>query len=213
MMNLSPYLFRGLLPTLGLLLFAGCGNLIKQPAPQKQTFVLNPENPAEAPDADAPRLVVQAVRIAPAYEARNFIYRLGLTEFESDYYNNWLVSPAQLFQESLRAWLQDSGVVYVTDSSTMLKTQYVLETNVAELYGDYSGPSPAEWQAVMEVKFMVIPFRRDSDDLDTGQIVLTKSYRETVPLPDEEPATYAAAQTLALRAILTRFEADLREAL
>jgi ABC-type uncharacterized transport system auxiliary subunit len=192
---------------------AGCGNLLKQPAPSKQTFVLSTENPAQTTDAKAPRLTVQAVRIAPAYEARNFIYRLGFAEFESDYYNTWLVAPEELIQESLRAWLDDSGLVLVTEGGTMLDAQYVLETRVAELYGDYSSTDPQDWQAVLEMQFRLIPFKHGSDDYDVNAILLTETYRETEPLSGKAPDVYAAAQSVALQRVLERFQSDLRQAL
>ena len=186
-----------------LTLLAGCGGLAK-PYPVKRAFVFEAPRPAGAAPTDAEAiLLIRRFRTAPPYESKEFVYRTGELQYESDFYNVFFSPPAELLADQTRQWLQASRLVrLIVGTGAQTEATHSLEGRVYALYGDYRRPEDP--RAVLGIQFFV------SRLTDTPEIVFHKDYRQEVPVTSRTPEALAAAWNRALQQILTELEADLR---
>ena len=185
------------------LLFTGCVSIEKS-YPDKRYFVLDiapdasPENPAEAGT-----LQIASARVSPRYADKNFVYRRSDTRFESDFYNEFLISPGVLVAEELRQGLSQSGLFkFVVGSVNALAPTHTLETVVNTLYGDFRDLRAP--QAVMEIEFFL------SQEESPSGIVFHKRYHRTIPLKGRNPEALVQGWNQALDAISRSLVTDLK---
>jgi cholesterol transport system auxiliary component len=184
-------------------LFIGCVSIEKS-YPDKRYFVLDialdasPQNPGEAGT-----LQIASARVSPRYANKNFVYRRSDARFESDFYNEFLVSPGVLVAEELRQGLSQSGLFkFVVGSVNELAPTHTLETVVNTLYGDFRDLRAP--QAVMEIEFFL------SQEESPSGIVFHKRYHRTIPLKGRNPEALVQGWNRALEAISGAFVSDLK---
>jgi len=199
---MNPHLTRFILCLLlAGLLFPGCVRL-GQRAPAKTTYVLSAARPATAPTAGfSGVLQVTPMRISPRFASRSFVYRLGASRYQTDFYHEFLVSPASLIQEEVARWLSASGLFSLVGTSAgPMPPNYLLQGHVSELYGDFQAGQSA---AILEITFMLLDHRRDKN------ILLHRNYRSRIPVSNINPATLIDAWNTALAHILALLEDEL----
>ena len=185
------------------LTISGCSKLRPEP-PRKEYFIISTERRIRS---IAPRvgdvLLLQPVHISPAFEHSNFVYRRSATRYESDFYREFFAPPARLVGESIGSWLTTSGSFgQVTDLSSRLVPDYSLETNLVEIYGDYSGEKPA---AVLTLQVALF-----SEAGGTPKLVHSGTYSQRVEIKDAPGAEeLVAGWNQGLEAILLNLEKDL----
>ena len=140
-----------LLPvTLGPLM--GCSGM-KQPYPAKRHFGLDTGERAEDGEKATPRaqtLRVRRFRVAPPYNNREFTYKVGASEYKTDYYHEFIAAPASLVTAQAIRWLSNSGVFReVMPGSSAADDAYLLEGTVTVLCGDYSNMAIAAPIAIL----------------------------------------------------------------
>ena len=187
-----------------LFLSIGCINLERSYI-EKHYFVLD-SFPAEntSPPDTGKVLAVRRLRVSPKYEGKGLVYRLGELNYESDFYNEFFVSPVSMFTEEVRKRLAGSGLFKrVVDPSSLLASAYVLEGAVTVLYGDYRVSTAPK--AVMEIQFLLL------EETDVSpEIILQRQYHKEEPLNGSTPDALVKSWNTALSQILTEFEADLK---
>ena len=95
------------------------------------------------------------MRIAKPFDATGFVYKVAESRFTTDYYNGFIAEPDRLLTGELVNWLAASGEFgSVVEESSAADYRLTLESNVTELYGDYTNKTAP--QAVMELKVFVI---------------------------------------------------------
>jgi uncharacterized lipoprotein YmbA len=183
---------------------AGCGSLSK-PYPNKSLYGISAGDPPQSTQPPRPEvLMVQRVRVAEPYANATFVYQTGPSQFKMDYYNGFIATPDQLFGGELASWLARSGLYSsVITSGSMAAYQWSLESNMTELYGDYT-QNPAH--AVIEARFFLVnqsggPFK----------IKFQKTYRQTVPLSGTGADKLVEGWNKAYREILTSLVNDLAQ--
>jgi cholesterol transport system auxiliary component len=158
----------------------------------------SPESPAETGT-----LQIASARVSPRYADKNFVYRRSEVRFESDFYNEFLISPGVLVAEELRQRLSQSGLFnFVVGSVNALAPTHTLETFVNTLYGDFRDPRTP--QAVMEIEFFL------SQEGSPTEIVFHKRYHRTIPLQDRNPEALVQGWNQALEAISGSLVSDLK---
>ena len=190
---------------LGLLMLAsGCVGIEKS-YPDKRYFVLEVNrnaNPSNPPGNGV--LQIANIRVSPRYEDKGFVYRTSGSSYESDFYNQFLVSPAALLGEELRKGLAQSQIFrHVINASSQLEPTHVLEGVVDALYGDFRDPGAAK--AVLEMEFFL---RKES--ASKADIVAARRYAKSVAVNGRSPEALVKGWNEALDAILASLLADLK---
>lgn len=239
--------------TLSLLfLLEGCVKIPDSTYPVKRyfTFDISREENISAPDnsrgknipaphtassaSSALSLIIRKFRVSPRYEGKGFTYRRSELSYESDFYNEFFISPGSLIAEEVDRWLTAAGLFqYVTDFPIYLEPDYILEGEVTDLYGDYrTSKTPT---AIMGIRFFLlqdqaghtvqdrtgraIQDRQHTIQDQTGhtiqyradhpEMVFQKHYRKEVILKKNSPEALAMGWNKALQHILEEFEKDL----
>ena len=189
-----------------LALASGCVGIEKS-YPDKRYFVLEVNrnvNPSNSPGNGV--LQIANIRVSPRYEDKGFVYRTSGSSYESDFYNQFLVSPAALLGEELRKGLAQSQIFrHVINASSQLEPTHVLEGVVDALYGDFRDPGAPK--AVLEMEFFL---RKESPS--KAEIVTAKRYAKSVAVTGRSPEALVKGWNEALDAILGSLLADLKSA-
>ena len=184
-------------------LFSGCVS-IERSYPDKRYFVLDisfkasPQHPA-----DGGILQIASARVSPRYADRNFVYRRSDTRFESDFYNQFLISPAALVTEELRRELSQAGIFkFVISSANPLAPTHTMETMVNTLYGDFRDLKAPK--AVIEMEFFL------TQEASPSGIVFHKLYQRIVPVQERNPEALVQGWNQGLEAISGSLVSDLK---
>lgn len=180
----------------------GCVSL-ERSYPEKRYFVIEVKDAKSGNPEDGPILSIANLQISPRYADRGFVYRTSDAEYEADFYNQFLSSPAVMITEETRKALAAlSKFKFVVGPASPLTANFVLEGSINALYGDFRKPSaPA---AVLEIEF----FLHNENPGNPG-IVLQKRYLKSVPLKERSPEALVRGWSEALEAITAMFVADI----
>lgn len=203
-MNLTAGSLRSTL----LLLAVFCGGCItlerSYPADQRY-FMIEAQDGKSLSSEGTHILSVQNLYISPRYADRNFIYRTSETEYETDFYNQFLSEPATMISEEVRQALAATRLFkIVLGPSNSQPANYLLEGSVNVLYGDFRNlRAPA---AVLEIEFLL-----HNENPTQNEIVMQKRYRRSVPLSERTPEALVKGWNQALAEIITMFVTDLNQ--
>ena len=182
----------------------GCINLERSYI-EKRYFALEAsrDENISSPDTDAV-LNVRRFRVSAKYEDKGFVYRMKELNYESDFYNEFFISPASMLTEEIRKRLAVSGLFkHVVDPSSLLDATYILEGAVTALYGDYRVSTAPK--AVMEIQFLLL---QETDV--SPKILFKRQYHKEEPLKGDTPDDLVKGWNNVLNQILTEFETDLK---
>lgn len=189
---------------------AGCAGLFKQQPVAKGYFAIEPGQSDASHDAHpanqyaAEVMRVRTLRVSPPYDGVAFVYRIGPSQFDTDYYNNFIAPPASLMTGALTQWLAQEGPMTVCEASSDLHADLTLEGSITRLCID-SATSPPK--AVIAARFFLTRDRNGD-----AQLLFDKPYEASVPVPAHSPAGFANGWGQAYRQILVELTADLRKA-
>lgn len=137
---------------------AGCG--LRQAAMPARTFLLKGPVPeaALAGADDAPPagvLLVRPFTVAAGFDSRSFVIRRGESEYVTDAYHGFLVSPGAMLTGLVAEWVRGlKAFATVTTGGSQVSPTHALEADVAEWYGDYRESGAP--QAVLSVRFRLL---------------------------------------------------------
>jgi cholesterol transport system auxiliary component len=184
---------------------SGCGG----PKPyNKHYFVLNVHRKAETVKADN-KLILEVRRftIDSAFDSKGLVYRKGEFEYEADFYNEFLVSPAIMITEKARTWLSQSGLfARVLDKGSYIEPTHTLQGNITALYSDLRERSSP--LAVVELRIFLIVDKSRKESIGLG-----KTYSASSAPKSEGAEGLVEAFDRCLEKILTDLETDLKEKL
>jgi len=183
---------------------AGCVNVEKS-YPDKRYFVLEVKRSDGTANSKAGGvLLVSSLRVSPRYEGRSFVYRRSDANFESDFYNQFLVSPGALLTEEVRRTVSQAQVAqYVVSTASQLEPTHVIEGTVDALYGDFRDMNAPK--AVLEMEFFV-----SKESPTKAEIVMRKRYVKSIAVNGRAPETLVKGWNDALNEILAALIADLK---
>ena len=187
------------------IIVAGCG----PKSYEKQYFILDTQRPSSAVAGNNANIVeVRRFTVASAFNSKSLIYRVGEFEYESDFYNEFLVSPTAMITEKTSNWLAGSGVARrVLDPGSNVDPTHIIEGNVIALYGDFRNKSAPK--AVMEIRIFLLDTKAETE----SGIVFGNTYTSSVGLESKTPEGLVSAFDRCLVEILTNLEEDLAESL
>ncbi len=183
---------------------AGCLSVEKS-YPDKRYFVLEANRSEEAANAKAAGvLLVSSLRVSPRYEGRSFVYRRSEANFESDFYNQFLVSPGALLTEEVRRAVSRAQVAqYVVGTASQLEPTHVLEGTIDALYGEFRDVNAPK--AVLEMEFFL-----SKESPTKAEIVLRKRYVKSMAVNGRAPEALVKAWNDALNEIVAALIVDLK---
>jgi ABC-type uncharacterized transport system auxiliary subunit len=179
---------------------AGCS--ITRQAPVKETFLLEPPMPPAVAKPLPVSVRVAGVNVAAPYRGRAFIYRTEALRYETDYYVEFLVSPAAMFTEQTNRALEAAHVFErVVPPGSGADSDVTLEGFVSALYADARGGNPSA--AELTITYYLTPLA--SGTMPTW----SHQYTRHVDLATHTPAAYATALNRAFGEILVELTRDL----
>jgi hypothetical protein len=151
-------------------------------------------------------LEVRHFTIDSAFSGKGFVYRIGEFEYESDFYNELLVSPSAMITEKARNWLSESGLFKrVLDSGSQIDPTHIIEANITGFYGNFRDKvSPI---AVMETRIFLLKVNPGKDP----SLVFGKTYKSSIGVDAKSPEGLIKALGRCLEEIMTALEKDLAE--
>ena len=187
-----------------LTLIFGCFTFPKKEFPLKKYHVLEFQRklkPVESKTGvvlDIPKL-----KISPPFNRREFIYRIGASEYETDFYNEFLSAPEILITEQLRQWLYNSGLVEtIAFANYHVPPSHSLHGNITNFYADYRNPKALKANAGM--RFMLI-----EDTESKPKIIFQKDYQITIAIPARNTSDLISGWNQGFQQIFTELESDL----
>lgn len=182
----------------------GCG----QRSYSKRLYILDTDRQPEPGQAENhATLDVHSFTIDSAFAGKGFVYRRSEHQYESDFYNQFLISPATMVSEKTRHWLCRSGIFErILMPGSRLESTHTLEANITTLYADVRDKSSP--RAVMELRAFLI-----DNDKTPESVVLGETYRASCPLRSDTPDAFVEALDKCLAEILTYLEKDLKKEL
>ena len=170
----------------------------------KDTFLLEPKrNAVTAQTASEKILAVQPFSIAPAFEGKGVVSCIGENQYESDFYNEYFVSPAQMVTEQTRYWLSQSGLfARVLAPVSSVQATHVLEGHIQKMVLDIREPEKP--RAKMEITFFLIEQHKHDRTIRFQQ-----TYSAAHSMQSRFTQDYIAAQSRCLHDILEKLEMDM----
>jgi ABC-type uncharacterized transport system auxiliary subunit len=174
----------------------------------KRLYILDTDRQLEPGQVESHvTLDVRSFTIDSAFVGKGFVYRRSEHQYESDFYHQFLISPATMVSEKTRLWLSRSGIFErILIPGSRLDSTHMLEANITALYADVR--EKASPRAIMELRVFLI----DNDNTPES-VVLSETYRASCPLQSDTPDAFVEALDKCLAEILTSLEKDLKKEL
>ncbi len=197
-----------------LLGMASCFSLdLAQEPPAKRQYLLSAvpkashdaADAAEATAAELPELQINKVFVVAPFHEKSLVYRIGEDQYTTDYYEEFLVSPAQMITQLTVDWLRRSGAWPRAHEGGTATAARVLDLTVLELYGDYR--QAGKQQAVLRVR---AAFSAQDPEDDSQRTLFEKDYDARVDIADRQASTLVAGMNHALEEVLGKLATDLR---
>ncbi len=184
-----------------------CVSALKQKPVERHYFHLAVERSMAQGAEPAPmNLRLRPLRVSPGYAGRELVYRMGPSDFATDFYNLYFVSPSDMLTQELRTWLDESRLfANVVEDYSLARPGLTLEGVANALYGDFSASPPA---AVVEMQFFLV----DENTRD-NEIVFSATYERALAIGSATPQALVQGLTQGVREIFTELETDLKAAL
>jgi len=185
------------------MVLSGCGS---RTAYNQRNFIL--ETSRNRPQQKISKdviLNVQSFSVDTTFSTKNLVYRKGQSEYETDFYNQFLVRPEDMITEKTRSWLSESGLFkWVLEPGGYTDATHMLEGNIIALYGDFRDESSPK--ATIKIRFFLVK-------LSGKSVVFGKTYEKVSEVGDRTAESLIEAYENCLANILTDLEKDLAEKL
>jgi len=150
-------------------------------------------------------LDVQSFNVDTTFSTKSLVYRKGQSEYETDFYNQFLIKPEDMITEITRSWLSESGLFkWVLEPGSYTDATHMLEGNIIALYGDFSEESSPK--ATAKIRFFLVK-------LSDKSVVFTNTYETVSEFKDRAAESLIEAFGLCLTNILSDLEKDLQKQL
>lgn len=178
---------------------AAC-SLPQRPAIESSSWMLAPTRTG-APNKPRSDLWLKmgSVSVAPPYDGKSLVYRLGDLRYEKDFYNTYSALPNEMIANAARQWMNQAQVFAMTvGQSNSFFPYYTLQASVDEFYGDYR----VRPEAVVSVEF----FLTVTTGAKLNPVIGANRYTKRIPLRDNTPGALVEGQQEALAQILKEYE-------
>ena len=187
-----------------LTILPGCG--IRR-AYNKKYYVLNAVRQAQSVRTEIDSILdVRRFTIDSAFGGKGLVYRTGEFAYESDFYSEFLVSPAAMITDKTRNWLSKAGLFgTVLEVGSQVDPTHVIEGNITALYGDFRDKS--SHIATMEIRIFLLKVEAGGESVP----VFSERYPSAVGIESEDSETLVKGFDKCLQNILSSLEKDLSQ--
>jgi len=188
-----------------LIALAGCS--VTRTSPVKQMYLLEPPLPSAPVAKTQPgALRIDAFNVASPYRGRSFVFRTTDLQFESDFYNEFIVSPAANIADATAHGLQRAKAFdQVLAPGAPVDADWLLEGFVSALYGDNR-------QAGRPAADVTISYFLSRAEGGRGVPFWTRQYAKRVEYSGTSASAYAEAVNKAVGEIIGELARDLSAA-
>lgn len=183
-----------------LLIVLNCNPFTKE-QPNKKFYSLE-ANLTKIQKASAPKfqkLKINKFRISPEYEGKEFVYRKELI-FETDFYNQFLISPSTNITEQLVQVINQSGLSGVlTNRVAGSDSNFILEGNINSIYVDFSKNKVV---TNLEIEIYLTNSTKD-------EVIFKKLYQQKKELKEKNTDQFVKSWNQSLTEISTELLKDL----
>ena len=195
-------MMKRILIAISLLGLVSC-SLPTRPPVGPTTWMVLPERTAPPRQARTDVwLKIGSVSVAPPFDGRSLVYRMGDQRYEKDFYNVYATIPAEMIGNAERQWINKANIFSAAvGQSNSFFPYYFLQVSVEEFYGDYR----ARPEAVVSVEF----FLSATSAGKTNPLIGKNRYTQRVALSDTSPQALILGQQQALTEIFKQYEEQL----
>ena len=186
----------------GITLFCLAGCFEKQQF-AKQRYWLDIQRPKTISGKTSDAILsIEPFSIDSAFRSRSIVYKKTSHEYQGDFYQEYLIPPAQMMTEQTRRWLRDSGLfARILDPGSIMQSTHVLEGHIAKVCVDASQGN--RYVAELEISFYLL--EKDKRD---KKILFGKTYTTSKPMDSSKTEDYFKALEAALTEVLQQYEKD-----
>ena len=149
-------------------------------------------------------LKIGPVAVAPPFDGKSLVYRLGDARYEKDFYNVYTSIPSEMIVSAERQWINQSNIFSAAlGQGNSYFSYYLLQATVNEFYGDYR----VRPEAVVSMEFLL----SYTNGAKGNSLIGTNSYTKRVALKDNTPQALVIGQQQALAEILKEYENQLNQ--
>lgn len=181
----------------------GCLKLTKI-YPEKRTYLI--ELKAPEPIASNPKkskLKIKRVFISSKFESKSFIYRKSNNIYETDFYNEFLISPQNNISEEIQKYLDRKKIFKaVLLPNTRMDTNFDLEIIIYSLYGDFRNSS-------QPYAFLEMQFKLYEESLLESKLILQMDYNKKIQIQNDSPESLVEGWSQGLKEILENYSKEL----
>jgi hypothetical protein len=150
-------------------------------------------------------LLVKRFSISPEFETNSFVYRLSPTRFSTDFYNNFLISPARMITEVIQEDLWASPFFSPIPAQTMADIHFQLWGKVMAFHGDIQDTKQPK--AIVTIRLIL-----EKNTVDGFTPVIHKTYGAQILLDAPDPGLLADGLGKGINEILDAFYSDIKKA-
>lgn len=183
-------------------LLAACSAITRAPA-VRQTFLIEPAPLSAVTQSQPGALRVGTISVAAPFRGKSFVFRIDELRYETDYYDEFLVTPASMLtDQTARALVRARPFARIAGPGATADAEFVLDGFASALYADIrqAGKPAAE----IAITYYLTP--------TTGgerTPVWSHEYRRHAPMRDTSAAAYAEALNAAFAEIVGDLARDL----
>jgi hypothetical protein len=191
-----------------LLISTGCGGLGKR-FPEKNLFHFDKIAidiiPDEADNLPIP-LLIKEFDISPVWDSLSFVYRIQEHQYQSDFYNEFIVSPATLITNAIKeSLIQDQRFISMPPTLPPGTPVFRLTGVITRIYGDFRDEEhPA---AILEIRITLF---KHTDNLPV--LLFNKTYVSEQIIESPAPGPLADGWRKALAQIIQQLYPDILSA-
>ena len=195
---------RRALLVIGALALGACA--LARQAPIKQTYLLDPPAPAAVAKSQPTSVRVGIVNVAAPFRGRGLVFRASELQYETDYYEEFLIPPSTMLTElTSRALERSKTFARVVPPGSGGSSDWELNGFVSALYVDTRNNA----RPVAEI---AVSYHLFASDRTSEMPAWTRDYQKRAPVSAQTPQAYAAALNTALGEILAELSRDLAAA-
>jgi cholesterol transport system auxiliary component len=182
----------------------GCLKLTKD-FPEKKSYLIEvplpKKNIGKISDVS---FKLRKVSVSNKFEGKSFVYRKSDSNFESDFYNEFLVSPQSNIGEEIIRYLDNKELFHsVSGMNSRIEATHYFEADVVSLYGDYRDKKNS--LAIISIQFRIF-----DDRMGEYKLVHRKSYNKQIKVNPDVPDSLVSGWNQGLFSIMDSFSQDLR---